>query len=258
MKNIVSFLLVVLLSVFNFTQGQVNPDSTQLEALKNFRERMNNNLGVNWNEKTGTPDIITFSNPYSFATEPTTSARLFLKEIKNLLRKKDIEDNLNLQRIIQTDSIKHIRFGQYYKNVPVQGGEYVISVLPGGKVQSALGKFHKNISISILPVLTENQALVIAIQNPPENYDLKDSLILYRLIVLPKGNEYFLAWELEIPSYQNDEHWIYTIDASNGTILNSRSSSINEIIELLLPQSQANIFMRHPFLDPNYSYVVHP
>lgn len=255
MKNIISYLLAVMFGVFSFTQGQINPDSTQLAALLNLQIKMNNNLGVNWNEKTGTPDIIILSRPQSFATEPTSSAKLFLKEIKNLLKKKDIEDNLILKRINQIDSIQHIRFDQYYKNIPVKGGEYVITLLPGGKVQSALGKFFKNISISVNPILNENEAFIKAKQYPPQNTVLKDSLAIYQLIIFTKNDEHLLAWELEIPTTQDGENWIYVIDASNGAIINSQSAVINEISTMLVPQSQSNVYMRHPFLDPSYSYI---
>ncbi len=254
-KSISILLMTVLLSIFSFTEGQLQPDTTQLAALSDLLVKMNNNLGVNWNEKTGTPDVITFEKPHIFDSEPTASARLFLEEIKSLLKKNEIEDDFILQRINKNDSIQYFRFNQYYKNIPVQGGEYVITLLPGGKVQCALGKFYKDICLNVNPILNENDAFIFAKQNPPLKTELKDSLSSYKLIILPKDNEYYLAWELNIPTTQAGENWIYVIDASSGRILKNKGTVINEISTLLVPQSQANIYMRHPYLDPNYSYI---
>lgn len=255
MKNIFSFLLAALMGIFSFTQGQVSPDSAQLAALSNLQERMNNSLGINWNDKTGTPDIIVFSIPHSFDVESKNSANLFLKEMKNLLKKKEVEDDLRLRRINQVDSIQYIRFEQFYKNIPVSEGEYVITVLPGGKVQCALGKFHKNISIDVKPALNENEAFTSAAQNPPKNFALRDSLLFSQLIIYPEEGKYFLAWELKIPTNQEGEDWVYIIDASNGTVLSSHSLTINEISQMLIPQSQANVYLHHPYIDPSYSYI---
>lgn len=256
MKNIISsFLLAALLGIFSFTHAQVNPDSAQLAALSNLQEKMGNELGINWNDKTGTPDIIVLSKPHSFDADPKISAKLFLQEMKNLLKKKDAEDDFVLKRINQDSSILYIRFEQFYKNIPVSGGEYVVTILHNGKVQSALGKFHKDISIDVKPSLGEKEAFTSAAQNPPKTVALKDSLSSSQLIIYPKDGEYFLAWELIIPTSQEGENWIYVIDASKGTVLSSQSSAINEMPSMLIPQSQANVYLHHPYIDPSYSYI---
>jgi len=254
MKNILSFLLVAFIGIFSFTSGQISPDSIQSAALSNLRAKMKNGLGVNWNEKTGTPDIIRFTIPHSFSSEPVASAKLFLKEIKGVL-KAEINDELVLQRTNKDDDIHYMRFGQFYKNIPVCGGEYLVTVLPGGKVQSASGKFHKNISIDVKPTVNEKEAFKSAIQNPPKNVNLKDSLSSSRLIIYPKDSVYFLAWELEIPSSQEGEEWIYVIDAANGIVLSKLSTVINETFSVMLPTSQANVYLHHPYIDANYTYM---
>ncbi len=255
MKKIFSLLIAIMFGVYSFAQPQTGPDSTQLAALLNLQLKMQNNIGVNWNEHTGTPDVITLSKSYSFASDPIISAKLFFKEIKNLLKKKDIEDDLIIERTTQLDSIKHLRFKQYYKGIPVNGGEYVITVLPNGKIKSALGSFYKNINVNVTPILSLQDAYNVAKLNVPPNIVFKDTLEFSELIIYPQNGEHFLAWQLEIPTTQDGENWRYVIDASGGLVLNSQSLMINELSTLLVPQSQANIFMRHPYLDPNYTYI---
>jgi Zn-dependent metalloprotease len=255
MKKLSIFLLAVLLGVFSFSEAQIRPDSVQLAAFSNFDKKLNNNVGVNWNDKTGTPGIVVLTKPYSFAAEPVASAKLFLKEMKGLLRKEDSKDELVLMRTNEDESIQYLRFDQFYKNIPVRGGEYLITVLPGGEVQSALGKFHKNISVVTTPELSEKEAFISAIDNPPKAVGLRDSLSASRLIIYPQDSLYFLAWELKIPTSRDGEEWMYIIDASNGAVLSRLSTAINEISPAMLPQSQANIYLRHPYIDTDYTYI---
>lgn len=124
MKNIIIFLLLVFLAIFNYAESQIRPDSVQLAAFSNIQQQM----GVNWNEKTGTPDIIMLAKPYSFASDPVASAKLFLNSIKDILRKHEPNDDLVLQRINENDDIQYLRFDQFYKNIPVLEGEYLVTV----------------------------------------------------------------------------------------------------------------------------------
>jgi Zn-dependent metalloprotease len=255
MKNIVSSLLIALLGIFSYAESQIRPDSIQLIAFSSIRAKMNNGIGVNWNEKTGTPDIIMLATPHSYASEPVTSANLFLKEIKGLLKKDESNDDLVLQRANKDEDIHYLRFDQFYKNIPVRGGEYLVTVLPGGKVQSALGKFHKNITIEITPMINVKEAFIFAKQNPPKDVTLKDSIVSSQLIIYPKDSLCFLAWELNILSSQDGEEWVYVIDASNGTVLNRISTLINESFSVMLPQSQGNVYLHHPYIDTSYTHL---
>ena len=250
MKNFISVILfTILFGIFNLTEGQFRPDSVQLTALSNLQQKMNNSLGVHWNKKNGTPDIITLEKPRSYSTDPITSAKLFLNEMKNIMKKKDIDDKFIFQRVSKDSTIEYVNFEQSYKNIPVLGGNYVITVLPGGKVQSALGNFHKDIAINVKPKLNVNQVFNNAKENPPQNLALKDSLISSQLIIYPQDSSYFLSWELRIPSTDEAEDWIYIIDASNGKILSSHSTAINEIY------SQANVYLHHPYIDASYTHI---
>ena len=250
MKRFISiFLFTILFGIFNYTESQLRPDSVQLTALSNFQQKMNNPIGLHWNNKTGTPDIITFEKPHSYSTDPTTSAKLFLNEVKGLFKKSETDDKFVFKRVNKDSSIQYIHFEQSYKNIPVIGGNYVITVLPGGKVQSALGNFHKDISISITPKFTVDQAFISAKENSPKNLKLVDSLISSGLIVYPKDSSYFLAWELRIPTSQKAVDWIYIINASDGKILSSQSTAINEVY------SQANVYLHHPSIDASYTHI---
>jgi Zn-dependent metalloprotease len=143
--------------------------------------------------------------------------------------------------------------------VPVNGGEYVVTVLPGGKVQSALGGFFKTIQIDISQKISVQQALSFARHNVPPKVVLKDSVNYFQLIVYPKDTTYFLAWELRISPTQDIGEWIYVIDASNGALLERRNSIINELSHGGEDEPQANVYLHHPYIDQNYTnlYLVY-
>lgn len=248
-------MFTILFGIFNFTLGQFRPDSVQLTALSNLQKKMNNTLGVHWNDKTGTPDIITFNKPYSYASDELNSAKLFLKDIENILQKKNVNDDFVLQGINTDSSLQYIHFTQTYKKIPVLGGNYVVTVLPGGKVQSVLGSFYKDISLDITPNLPANRAFNSAKQNPPKSLSLQDYLISSRLVIYPKDSLYVLAWELELHTSQEGENWIYLIDALTGNVLSSRSTAVNELSTLFLPAHDANVYLHHPYIDGSYTYI---
>jgi len=273
------FTLVLSATVFSVALfGQFRPDSTRLAAVKELNNRFNNSFAVHWNEQSGTADIITLSKPISFGESPIASATSFLQEFKPVLRKRDSDDELAVDRSVEKRGIHYVRFKQYYKGLPVRGGEYVVTVLSGAKVQLALGGFYSGIQINVAPQLTVQQALSFALKSPPFNAILKDSLKSYKLLVYPKDGMYFLAWEIHPAKVEGSGEWVYIVNSSDGTILTRFDQVINEIQyspslqksnqtstheqsngTLLptnfVPQPKANVYLHHPGIDESYSLI---
>ncbi|MDZ7262316.1 MAG: M36 family metallopeptidase [candidate division KSB1 bacterium] len=251
MKRKICFFVLGLMAMASLAFGQVRPDSTQLAAFEILYTRFDSALAIHWNEQTGTPDIITVWKLPTFARNARVSAQLFLQEIRGLFKERVSEDRLEFDRVRETAGIQHLRFQQVYKGVPVRGGEYVVTVLPGNKVQTALGGFYRDIQLDVNPKLSAQQALTFARQNPPPNVELKDSLNTFQLIVYPKDGTYHLAWELRVPSVRGFGEWVYIVDAFAGEIL----KRFDEVFDMMVPQAYGNVYLRHPGLDANYSTV---
>ncbi len=177
---------ILLMGFISVLYGQARPDSSQLAAEQELKNRFGDSFVVNWNEKDKRADMITFEEPRSFGEEPLASANAFLLEIQELIKKRDAADELRVEQAREKRGVHYIRYKQYYKDVPVKGGEYVMTVFPGGKIRSSLGGFYSDIDIDESPQITAQQALSYALQQPPAEGELKDSLKASSLIIYPQ------------------------------------------------------------------------
>jgi hypothetical protein len=128
---IISFAIILNISSI---WGQIRPDSSQLTALETIKNRFENSIDFHWNEKTGKADIINLGKPCAFAKDPKESAQNFLQEIGSVLKKREKDDNFAFERSQKNGEVSYISFNQEYKGIPVLEGEYVVMVLPNGKV----------------------------------------------------------------------------------------------------------------------------
>jgi len=108
-----------------------------------------------------------------------------------------------------------------------------------GKIRTIMGSFYKDINVQTIPSISQNDALSIALKNPPINSILKDSLCNYKLIILPIQDIYYLTYELHIAGIHDGESWCYFINASSGNIIDIQDDRC---------YSQANVYLTHPFL----------
>ncbi|MEX1140269.1 MAG: hypothetical protein WEF53_13065, partial [Bacteroidota bacterium] len=227
MKTKVFTILFGLVFLCSFVFGQKQPDSTQIAGVASLQLRLSNAVGINWNDRTGTPDIITLASPVVFSSDPRQSAELFLRELVEIQKENPENDRLEFHSLKENRGFSYLKFKQTYKGLPVIGGEYVVTVQNGGGVQTALGLFHKEIRIDVVPTIVAQAALAAARQDSRQ--ELRDSLRESRLVVYSTEEGYFLAWELRIPAAIGFEDWTYVVDAGTGAILAKQSTVINEL-----------------------------
>jgi Zn-dependent metalloprotease len=246
MKSKFVVLLLFIFGIFYSSFAQIQPGEKQISAYNELNKKFNNSLRVDWNKKSGIPEIITFSKPVSYDKDKEKSAWLFLNDIKELIKFRTRIDTLVQVKNKERKGITHIRYQQKYGDVPVKGGEYIVTVLNDGKIQTAIGFFYNDITIDTKPKLTSEEAFKRAFNNPPKGYSLKDSLYSNELIIYPYKEEICLAYEIHIPGKRGGESWCYFINAFDGKVIESKSDVIN---------SQANTYLRHPGLDASYTTI---
>ncbi len=246
MKTKLFFLILVSELLFDISIAQNLPDSSQSVALVNLFQKYPGNFASHWNNKTGTPDVITFSHPLAFAKDQKNSAANFLKEVSGILKQRASDDNLVFtENKIDDKGIGYFRFDQTYKEIPVIGGEYGITVLPNNCIQLALGSFIKNIIVNTSPSITPQQALQAALQNRPSNIFLKDSLLSSRLVVFPQDSVNYLSWELKIPTNNIADEWIYYVDALTGRIIDHNSLAYDGVQNNLFTVSRKTSYQHN-------------
>lgn len=146
-------------------------------------------------------------------------------------------------KLIRTDrddlGMSHPRYQQYYKNVPVMMGEYILHEKQG-RLLSANGYFYRNLNLNTNPALNEQAALTAALKNigaskylwqssPAEQEILsghshgsvypKGELVILPAMGFDKSQQSALAWKFDVYAVAPHERWSVFVDAQTGSIL---------------------------------------
>jgi bacillolysin len=147
---------------------------------------------------------------------------------------------------------KHYRYQQYYKNILVEGGEYIVHEKDGIAV-SVNGEIAGELAVITTPVITDQQALTVALnylkadeyywqneirekylkaetKNSEATYFPKAELVFARIDLHDNGEaKHILAYKfiIYISKPSNDTRAIY-VDALNGSIVKNLDLVITE------------------------------
>ncbi|HSH67591.1 MAG TPA: M4 family metallopeptidase, partial [Bacteroidia bacterium] len=194
---------------------------------------------IEYTENLSRPTFIEFkATPSNFRMavgDPLEAMKqvLALKSSDNLISYKQEKDDIGFT---------HTRYHQVYKNIPVEGGEY-IAHQKSGVLDCINGEFFTIGDISVSPSLNESQALSKALafvgakkykwenkeelaqlrkafEDPGFNYDPKGELVIY-----PKNNQmndkgdFRLAYKFNIYAELPESRAYIFVDANSGEIL---------------------------------------
>lgn len=139
----------------------------------------------------------------------------------------------------ETDNIgfTHFKYQQYYDEIKVQGGEYIIHK-KGEDISSISGNFYDNLNINTIPTISEEQAFDYAIREIPASQYAWEAKNEKRpkgeIIIAPlKGNfekdNFRLCWKFDVStSKPKISSFSVFIDANNGQVVNKISLINNE------------------------------
>lgn len=139
----------------------------------------------------------------------------------------------------ETDNIgfTHFKYQQYYDEIKVQGGEYIIHK-KGEYISSISGNFYDNLNINTIPTISEEQAFDYAIREIPASQYAWEAKNEKRpkgeIIIAPlKGNfekdNFRLCWKFDVStSKPKITSFSVFIDANNGQVVNKISLINNE------------------------------
>ena len=93
MKAFKSIIIITFLCVSNFLLGQNYPDSTQLLNFENLKTEYEQNIAVQWDKVTGSPEIIRFAKPIQFDKNSSKSAEKFINKMKGIIKSRENKDS---------------------------------------------------------------------------------------------------------------------------------------------------------------------
>jgi thermolysin len=117
--------------------------------------------------------------------------------------------------------MRHVRFDQRYRGLPVFGAQTVTHVDAAGAVVGESGRFYDGISLDITPSVDPQ----IAIQSAQQTLGYQGQFAEppgARLLVLPKDGQYLLTYQVTLKIEDGTEataHHHYFVDATNGAIV---------------------------------------
>ncbi|HET6227246.1 MAG TPA: M4 family metallopeptidase [Bacteroidia bacterium] len=165
-----------------------------------------------------------------------------LEAMKEILALTENENLVSYKQEKDREGFTHTRYHQLYKDIPVEGGEY-IAHQKGGLLDCINGEFFTIGELSVIPSLSESEALSKALsfvgakkykwenkqeienlraifEDPNFNYDPKGELVIY-----PKNNEisdkasFRLAYKFNIYAEDPESRANIFVDAKTGEII---------------------------------------
>ena len=113
---------------------------------------------------------------FGFA-DATAAGAQFLKEYAKYFGSADYKKELKLQKqSLDMLGATHLIYQQYYKNIPVFGGQMLVHMANDFGIKSASGKFLTKVSINTKPTLNKTKATNAALADAKKRGFLSDGL----------------------------------------------------------------------------------
>ncbi len=224
MRTFINITCLLLLLSSQVVSAQRVPDAGQRDAWVAFDEVQGNDWQVRWNPHTGTPSHLLGITSTSKGARPEVAARQFMYDLRAAFGLPDDLSTLRLMNVQQEQESgrNHVRFQQTVNGIPVEGAEYLVHLLPDGRVFMANGTYHPDVSVEHTPRLSAQQATsvaYVALAPLPVPDETKTELV-----ILPNEESFRLSWKVTVwhrrPAYDRT----YYVDAFTGEVLDERNN----------------------------------
>lgn len=199
----------------------------ELEKIKNLN---NGNLPeITYDERNGTVSFIDGTYSDMVVTDFNSAAES-LNDIKSLMGFNNPYENFRKKALTQDEEygVNHYKLQQHYKNIPVYANEVIVTTDSKGNIVCFSGKYTNNISISITPKISEQQAIKI-VSNEYEGKTVNSNgLCIYTLT-----DKNTLVYAIEIGEQFGDNFFVdktIFVSAEQGNIVSSSTKNRNEAL----------------------------
>lgn len=135
--------------------------------------------------------------------------------------------NLKLEGIQESPGGYHVRFGQTYRGLPVEGGRMAVHLDRAYKVVMVKNRYVPNVRVELKEKIKRTDAILIARNRPKPPFVLRGE-IRSQKVVFPHENRHYLAWKVSIPASRPMGDWVFFIDAMEGKVLKVMELSMSK------------------------------
>jgi len=154
------------------------------------------------------------------------AGKQFLKEYAKYFGSTDYSKELKLQKqSLDWSGTTNLIYQQYYKNIPVFGGQILVHVAGDFGIKSASGKFLPKVAVNTKSVLNKTKAIAAAIKDGQKrglqapHADSAELTIYNKRVLYPKAaNNFSLVWQVELADATGWREALF-VDARNGKIV---------------------------------------
>jgi len=244
--------------------------------IEELKEKAGGKLRYTLNQKTGAVSFITSADNHlplelpkdeKAAKDEKVLADKFVDQYGNYFGLKDPKKELKfLKKESDSLGMKHVRYNQTYKGVPVFGGQMIVHFNKDSSVRSANGNIVPDISIDTDPKIKKDEAEKIAKKlwkeqkkpNDPET--LKTNLYVFNKSLFqnkPGDTKDYLVWQVDLYKFTPLAHEYYFVSAQDGKLIYQITGMQDAIHRHIYDCSygDGNCYMdaTDPF-PPNYTY----
>ncbi|MFH1372958.1 MAG: M4 family metallopeptidase [bacterium] len=171
-------------------------------------------------DERGIPEYVegNLSQPVA-AGEEVAAALSFFADNKAAYRMADPAEELLLVRLDSDElGMRHVRFQQHFRGLPVIGSELIAHFSAEGVLHTVGGRYLPEIALETTPAVTAETATALA------ETDLQSFFGPARpdepqLVVFPWNEQYYLCWRLFLYSDTPMGRWEYLMDAATGEVV---------------------------------------
>lgn len=155
------FLCVIWLTLFVIIPAgaQELPDEAQLAAWEAFNQAHDDQWTVHWNPKTGTPKFIYSSVTEPVAGTPEQAARVFLQSLAEVFKQPASFADIRDVRVQENKGRRHVRLEQTFHGIPIHGAEYLVHILPDGRIYMVNGTLYRDVQANLNRKINETEAV---------------------------------------------------------------------------------------------------
>lgn len=221
-------------------------DSIRKDAWQQFKKNHGQEWRVSWDKEKGLPTSIFLGTTKAIPGGPEKVAKTFLGQHRTLFGMQEDLNDLNLIEVdISSRGMRHVRFQQTYKGIPIHKATYQVHIRPDGRIDMANGNYYKDVEVSTSSSVGSSSAEQTALSDLGGNVELQNQIETTKMIYYNSTEDNFsLAWKVLISSGEpSPGEWQYFIDAANGQILD-KSDLVTTIT------GDGDIIESHPGITP--------